>query len=102
LEYNEEAKGADSRLEAGEIIYLARKRKLYDAPDAVYHTVAPGETTYSIAQKYGIRLESLLAKNHLPPQAKVHEGERLSLTHTIPKKETPKYSFVERFEKFLE
>jgi flagellum-specific peptidoglycan hydrolase FlgJ len=102
LEYNEEAKGADASLEVGEIIYLARKRKLYDASEPLYHTVAPGETTYTIAQKYGIRLESLLAKNHLPPQVKVHTGERLSLTHVISKKETPKYSFVERFEKFLE
>ena len=102
LEYNEEVKGADSSLDTGEIIFLARKKKSYDVSETAYHMVADGETPYKISQKYGIRLESLLAKNHLPDEVRVHVGERLSLTHAISKKETPKYSWMERFEKFLE
>jgi LysM repeat protein len=101
-EYNEEVRGADSSLDAGEIIFLARKKKSYDAEGPVYHTVADGESTYNISQKYGIRHESLLAKNHLPEHVRVHAGERLSLTHIIAKKDIPVYTLTERFEKFLE
>jgi LysM repeat protein len=102
LEYNEEARGADSGLDAGEIIFLARKKKSYDAEGPVYHTVVIGESTYNISQKYGIRHESLLAKNHLPEHARVHAGEKISLTHIIAKKDIPVYTLTERFEKFLE
>lgn len=102
LEYNEEARGVDSDLNAGEIIFLARKKKSYDAEGPVYHTVVDGESTYNISQKYGIRHESLLAKNHLPEHARVHAGERLSLTHIIARKDIPEHTLTERFEKFLE
>jgi len=102
LEFNEEVRSADSGLDAGEIIFLARKKKSYDAEGPVYHTVADGESTYNISQKYGIRHESLLAKNHLPEHARVHAGERLCLTHIIAKKDIPVYTLTERFEKFLE
>ena len=41
--------------------------------------VQAGESMYSIAQKYGIRLESLYKLNHLSPEYNIQVGDQLKL-----------------------
>lgn len=65
-------------LQPGEIIYLKKKQKR--APKQFKkrpHTVRAGESMYSIAQQYGIRLKSLYKKNHLTPDHQIQVGEQL-------------------------
>ena len=38
-----------------------------------------GESMYTIAQKYGIRLESLYKLNHLTPDYSIQVGDQLKL-----------------------
>ena len=65
-------------LEAGDIIYLKKKRS--KAPKQYKkrpHVIQPGESMYTISQKYGIRLEKLYKMNHLDPNIPVSVGTRL-------------------------
>lgn len=65
-------------LHAGDIIYLKKKQKR--APKEfkrMLHTVRPGESMYSIAQLYGMRLKSLYKKNDLDPGHTLRVGEQL-------------------------
>ena len=41
------------------------------------HYVRSGESMYSIAQKYGIRLKSLYKMNHLSPDYDLRVGDEL-------------------------
>ncbi|WP_456075837.1 LysM peptidoglycan-binding domain-containing protein, partial [Hoylesella nanceiensis] len=41
------------------------------------HIVKPGESMYSIAQQYGIKVESLYIKNHLLPDYDIKVDDRL-------------------------
>ncbi len=74
--YNERNK--KDRLIAGEIIYLKKKQK---KADKVYknrpHRVKAGESMYSIAQYYGIRLSSLYKMNRLSPDYTIKVGDTL-------------------------
>ena len=66
------------RLEAGDIIYLKKKRKRADkASKNRPHIVKAGESMYSIAQTYGIRLKSLYKKNHLSSDYQIAVGDTL-------------------------
>ena len=74
--YNERDK--DDMLQEGEVIWLKKKQKrapkeYKDRP----HYVREGESMYSIAQKYGIRLESLYKMNRLPPDYSIQVGDML-------------------------
>ncbi len=65
-------------LHAGDVVYLKKKQKR--APKQfkrVLHTVRPGESMYSIAQLYGIRLKSLYKMNNLEPDHTIRVGEQL-------------------------
>lgn len=74
--YNE--RGYKDVLHEGDIIYLKKKQKRADkAFKRRPHTVRPGESMYSIAQLYGIRLKSLYKKNHLTPDYQMRVGDRL-------------------------
>ena len=74
--YNERDKR--DKLTAGEIIYLKKKQK---KAEKVYkdrpHVVKAGDSMYSIAQYYGIRLKSLYRKNGLSPDYRIKVGDRL-------------------------
>lgn len=74
--YNERKK--NDKLVAGEIIYLKKKQK---KADKMYkkrpHRVKSGESMYSIAQYYGIRLSSLYKMNHLSPDYTLKVGDTL-------------------------
>jgi LysM repeat protein len=76
--YNERNK--NDRLEPGEIIWL--KKKQNKAPKEfkrIPHTVQVGESMYTIAQKYGIRLKSLYKLNRLNPDYSIQVGDQLRL-----------------------
>ena len=74
--YNERDK--HDKLSKGDIIYLKKKRK--KAPKQYKkrpHVVQAGESMYTIAQKYGIRLESLYKMNKLTPAYQIRIGDKL-------------------------
>ena len=76
--YNE--RDRRSPLQEGEIVWLKKKQKR--APKEYKHRphyVRPGESMYSIAQKYGIRLKSLYKMNHLSPDYDLRVGDELKL-----------------------
>lgn len=65
-------------LQKGDIVYLKKKRTKADkAFRKVPHVVKAGESMYSIAQKYGIRLKSLYKKNHLAADYQIRPGDTL-------------------------
>lgn len=67
-------------LEAGDIIYLDKKQTKADKSfKGKVHVVKSGESMYSIAQHYGIRLKSLYQKNHLQPDYQISTGDRLKV-----------------------
>jgi hypothetical protein len=102
LEYNEGILSQDHILMDGEIVYLEKKKKSIDDISLAFHTVSKGETLYRIAQKYGIRLESIMNKNNLPEDAEPLQGELVSLSRHLSKKESPKYRIVEKFDSFID
>ena len=76
--YNE--RDRRDQLEEGEIIWLKKKQK--KAPkdyEERLHYVRQGESMYSIAQKYGIRLKNLYKMNHLKADYQIRVGEPLRL-----------------------
>lgn len=102
LEYNEEISSQDQLLKINDIIYLAKKKKTFNDPAKAYHVVSGEESMYDISQKYGIRLESLLAKNNLLPGALPQKGEKISLHKNVSKKDTPKHSYQEKFDSYVD
>jgi LysM repeat protein len=76
--YNERNK--NDVLEEGEIIWLEKKRS--KGPKEVKnqpHCVQVGDSMYTIAQKYGIRLKSLYKLNHLSPDYHIQVGDIIRL-----------------------
>jgi LysM repeat protein len=76
--YNERDK--KDALQEGEIIWL--KKKQTKAPKEYkgrLHYVRQGESMYSIAQTYGIRLKSLYKLNRLSPDYDLRVGDALRL-----------------------
>ena len=76
--YNE--RGKYDQLNEGEVIWLKKKQK--KAPKEYKerkHHVRAGDSMYSIAQKYGIRLKSLYKMNHLSANYDLCIGDELKL-----------------------
>ena len=74
--YNERSK--KDKLAKGDVIYLKKKRtKAEKKYKHVPHTVKAGESMYSIAQLYGIRLKSLYKKNGLNTDYQIKVGDKL-------------------------
>ena len=76
--YNERSK--NDRLTEGEVIWLKKKQK--KAPKDYkgrLHYVRAGESMYSIAQSYGIRLKNLYKMNHMSPEDDLRVGQGLKL-----------------------
>lgn len=65
-------------LHAGDIVYLKKKQR-HATKDYKHrpHVVQAGESMYSIAQRYGMRLKNLYKKNHLEPDHQIQVGEVL-------------------------
>ncbi len=76
--YNERDK--NDVLHAGDIIYLEKKQK---RASKVFkgkpHIVKVGESMYSIAQLYGIRLKDLYKMNHMSPDDSIVVGQQLKV-----------------------
>lgn len=74
--FNEREKG--EQLSEGDVIYLRKKQKKADRrfKDQA-HVVKSGESMYTIAQTYGMRLKNLYKLNHLDPDHHIQVGDRL-------------------------
>ncbi len=75
-------------VEKDQLVFLQRKRRIGASE---FHTVVNGETLLDIAQEEGIRLENLLAYNHLKKNMQPAPGEKLYLNTTaasMPKLKT--------------
>lgn len=74
--YNERDK--NDFLEEGEIVWLEKKaRKAPKEFKGHPHRVAAGESMYSIAQKYGMRMKYLYKLNGLAPDYQIQVGDML-------------------------
>ncbi len=60
LKYNDMVRA--TALEPGQPVYLQKKKRRAEAD---FHRVSEGESLYSIAQQYGIRMKQLLSRNDL-------------------------------------
>lgn len=70
----------DDTLEEGEYVWLKKKRRKAPKEYKHYeHTVAAGESMYTIAQRYGIRLKNLYKINHLSPDYTIQVGDKLKV-----------------------
>lgn len=68
----------DFPLQAGDIVYLEKKKKKADKPH-YDHVVQVGESMHSIAQQYGIRIKSLYKLNKKDEDYVPEEGDVLKL-----------------------
>ena len=64
------------RIEAGKYYYTEKKKP---SADVATHVVQPGESLWSISQKYGIRLSALKAKNRIRRDTELKVGMILNL-----------------------
>jgi len=62
-------------------IYLQPKRS---KGDVKYHIVKRGETIWSISQQHGIKMKSLLKRNHLSGKKRIKTGTKLYLRKKKP------------------
>ena len=76
--FNERDK--DDTLEEGEYVWLKKKRR-HVAKEfrGRFYRVTSGDSMYSIAQRYGIRLEKLYKMNMLTPEYKIKVGDLIFL-----------------------
>lgn len=74
--YNEV--GNAMELKAGDIVYLAKKRKKANFANQI-HVVREGESIYSISQIYGIQFIQLYKINNLPFEQGAYIGQILKL-----------------------
>lgn len=76
--YNE--RDAKDRLEPNDIIWLKKKQKRADKSYGKRpHVVKAGESMYTIAQYYGIRLKSLYKMNKMCPDDDIYVGQQLRI-----------------------
>ena len=78
--YNDVEKGA--RLEAGSIVYLQSKSGSAPRGNDI-HILKEGETLWSVAQWYGVRLKALYRKNRLSPGDIPKPGQTISLRKKV-------------------
>lgn len=64
------------RIEAGEYYYTEKKKA---SAEVATHIVRPGETLWSISQKYGIKLAALKSKNRIRKDSDLKAGMVLNL-----------------------
>ena len=80
LRYND--LGEKDPIVAGEVYYLAKKRKKALVP---FHTTRDGETSRSISNRYGIRLKKLMRYNRLDRVQKLLTGRVMWLRERRPR-----------------
>jgi hypothetical protein len=74
--YNEIPRNKD--ITPGQVVYLQPKRNQAE-PGYTFHTVEKGETMYTIAQLYGIKVKWLYKRNHMKPGARLKKGDEIWL-----------------------
>lgn len=80
LDFNDLPQGSEL-LEKDQLVFLQRKRR---QGHNEFHTVAPGETLYDIAQSEALRMESMLEFNQLQRTMIPAPGEKLYLQREAP------------------
>lgn len=75
LEYNKEA---DAGLNVGQILRIPYTPRSTVKPAKDYHTVAPGETLFSISRAYNLSIDALKAMNNLADNA-LSVGQQLRI-----------------------
>lgn len=89
VDFNE-LKAGESVLSTDQLVFLQRKRK---QGEKEFHVVEDGEDLYTISQKQGIRLESLLSYNQLTADMKPAAGEKLYLQGQGPAR--PRLAYIQ-------
>ena len=77
----------------GQVYYLRRKKK---KAGTHYHTYQPGESLWTVSQKYGVRLDHLLSKNRIIEEENVKPGRVLWLRFIRPEAIAISYSKIEK------
>lgn len=77
LKVNDMSEG--ERIEQGKYYYTEKKKT---SAEVETHLVLPGETLWSISQKYGIRLSALKSKNRIRRDSELKAGMLLNLRET--------------------
>lgn len=71
---------ANYQLKGGDVVYLGKKRKKADSTiTGNYHIMQAGESLYSIAQRYGIRLQSLCKMNPVRRNYRFKVGDMIKI-----------------------
>ncbi len=78
--YNDVGKGES--LEPGTVVFLQRKRGRAPQGNTV-HTMRVGESLWSVAQWYGIRLNALCRKNRIKRNETLVPGQQISLRYRV-------------------
>ena len=78
LDYNENLRSPSQSVDAGDRIYLQKKRRAYRGREK-YYTVQEGEDLYDVAQRFGLRLDILARRNRLQADDDPATGEKVKL-----------------------
>jgi LysM repeat protein len=89
LKYNELLKDG-TPFKGGEMVYIQRKKRAWWGWASRKHKVMKDETMYSISQKYGVRLDVLYERNHLPEGFEPVIGEDIFLRFGRANEDVPK------------
>ena len=74
MEYNEV--DGRYRLKEGDIVYLGKKKKEVDPSISyIFHIMQPGESLYSISQRYGVRLKTIQKLNRVKRSYRFKVGD---------------------------
>lgn len=76
--YNEIPKGCD--IYPGQAVYLGSKASSNKAMKGAPHIVEPGESMYTISQRYGVKMSSLYKINNLSDNYQPRVGDRIYLS----------------------
>lgn len=76
--YNEVDKKYE--LSEGDIVYLQKKRSKAERKwKGKYHIVMPGQSIYTVAQIYGVKIKTLYKLNDLPYNYRAESGDKLRI-----------------------
>lgn len=90
LDYND--LGSRDAVKAGQPYYFQKKKS---KAQTYYHAAQPGETMWSIAQRFGIKLDKLYKKNRMPAGTQPKPGRVLWLRHIRPARVPVEYQQVQ-------
>lgn len=86
------------KIQGGQYYYTEPKKSRADAQE---HVVKPGETFWSIAQMYGIKLSALKAKNRMRDDNELRPGMILYLQEHRKRNEDVRYVSASEFKKLM-